>query len=299
MTKTRCLLGIISILLGSLCSSPAHADVYNLKVVTDASPDYTDMDSLVHSITSRWDTDAEKCWALFYWNHIARRQTNPMSLHGMAETDPIMQFNDYGYTMCSTIAGINCSIWEHMGYKVKYYDVAMHTVPEVFYDGKYHMYDNSLSCIYTEPDGKTIAELEDIGKTMAGPETGGKEVAGYIAKYHALNGTSPNGYLEGADTNRDLAHMGEVCFKPEYLKFRYYTNDRERGHRYILKLRDNEIYDRKYLHPDELKTQGKDEPTGDPAYYVPNGEKKNGETRDPEGKNPRYHIRGNGIRTWT
>jgi hypothetical protein len=185
-----------------------------------------------------------------------------------------------------------------MGYDVKYYDVAMHTVPEVKYDGAYHMYDNSLSCIYTEPDGKTIASLEDLGKTMAGPETNGKEVAGYISKYHALNGTSPNGYLEGADTNRDLPHMGEVCFKPEYLKYRVYYTDSERGHRYILNLRDGEVYQRLYQHPDELKTQGKDEPTGDPAYYVPNGKKKDGGTRDPEGKNPRYHIRGNGIRTW-
>src|SRR5690349_24665577 len=123
----------------------ARAEVYNLKLVTDASPDYSDLDSLVHSVTSNWKTDEEKMWAMYYWNHIARRQTNPMELHGKAETDPIRQFNDYGYTMCSTISGINCAIWQHMGYKVKYYDVAVHTVPEVFYDDAWHMYDNSLS----------------------------------------------------------------------------------------------------------------------------------------------------------
>ncbi len=290
---------IVLFAIALLLAGPVHADVYNLKVVTDASPDYTDMDSLVHSITSNWKTDAEKCWALFYWNHIARRQTNPMILHGMAETDPIMQFNDYGYTMCSTISGINCSIWQYMGYKVKYYDVSMHTVPEVFYDGKYHMYDNSLSCIYTLCDGRTIAPLEEIGKTMGCVASAEKEEPGHIAKYHALNGTSPNGYIEGADTNRDLPHMGEVCFKPEYLKFRSYYNDAERGHRYILNLRDGEVYDRRYLHPDELKKNASGEPTGDPANFVPNGQAKDGSNRDPEGKNPRYKIRGNGIRTWT
>ena len=46
----------------------------------------------------------EKCRAMFYWNHIARRQTNPIMLHGFALTDPIRQFNDHGYTMCSTIS---------------------------------------------------------------------------------------------------------------------------------------------------------------------------------------------------
>jgi len=93
-------------LAAGLLSAAATADVCNVKVVTDASPDYHDLPSMVLSITSRWPTTRQKCWALFYWNHIARRQTSPMILHGMALTDPIRQANDYGYTMCSTIAGV-------------------------------------------------------------------------------------------------------------------------------------------------------------------------------------------------
>src|SRR5688500_8154361 len=114
---SRHLFSIVAATLLLACVPVARAaDVYNLKVVTDASPDYSDLDSLVHSVTSNWKTDEEKLWAMYYWVHIARRQTNPMSLHGKAETDPIRQFNDYGFTMCSTIAGINCMIWQHMGY---------------------------------------------------------------------------------------------------------------------------------------------------------------------------------------
>src|SRR5262245_30308068 len=86
----------------------APAVLCNLKIVTDASPDYSDLPSLIQSTTSNWITPKEKCWALFYWNHKARRQTTPMQLHGLEVTDPIRQFNDYGYTMCSTISGINC-----------------------------------------------------------------------------------------------------------------------------------------------------------------------------------------------
>src|ERR1043166_9604073 len=95
--------------------SAAGAEVCNLKVVTDASPDYSDMPSLLHSVTAKWPTTKEKCWALFYCNHIARRQTAPIILHGLELTDPIRQFNDYGYTMCSTISGINCSLWHNLG----------------------------------------------------------------------------------------------------------------------------------------------------------------------------------------
>src|ERR1039458_9661553 len=101
-----------------LAASPlfAHAgELANIKIVTDANPDYTDMESMIRSITKNWQTDAEKMYALFYWDHIARRQTRPMHLHGCELTDPIRQFNDYGFTMCSTISGIKCGEWTYMG----------------------------------------------------------------------------------------------------------------------------------------------------------------------------------------
>jgi hypothetical protein len=118
---------IIFIVVG-LCDIPIQGSVYNLRIVSDSSPDYHDLDSMIHSITSEWEMPEAKCWALFYWNHIARRQTSPMIVHGIECTDPIRQFNDYVYTMCSTVAGINCSIWDAMGYPVKFWDISNHTV---------------------------------------------------------------------------------------------------------------------------------------------------------------------------
>ena len=75
-----------SLLLGALVcglgmfSSAVQGQVANLKVVTDANPDYSDMESMVHSITSRWKTDEEKMWALFYWDHIGRRHAAALPL---------------------------------------------------------------------------------------------------------------------------------------------------------------------------------------------------------------------------
>ena len=54
------------LVLALLAAAWARAEVCNVKVVTDASPDYHDMASMIGSITSRWPTPAEKCWALFY-----------------------------------------------------------------------------------------------------------------------------------------------------------------------------------------------------------------------------------------
>jgi hypothetical protein len=258
----------------------ASAEVCNIKVVTNGSPDYSDMESMIHSVTARWQEPAEKCWAIFYWNHIARRQTMPISLHGMECTDPIRQFNDYGYTMCSTVAGINCSIWDAMGYPVKFWDVTLHTVPEVQYAGHWHMVDNSMSTLYTLCDGVTIAGVEDIGKEGGCAASGGRVEPGHIARYHCLNSTSSNGFLTGADCARDLEQEYR-CFNPNGLKYRFYYYNWDRGHRYILNLRENEVYTRHY------KSLG-----NAPEYYVPNND------ADPEKPNPRYHIRGNGVRVF-
>jgi len=267
--------------LGILSLSAVHAEIDNLKVVTDASPDYSDMDSLIHSVTARWEKPEEKCWAMFYWNHLARRQTNPIILHGFALTDPIRQFNDYGYTMCSTSSGINCSIWDAMGLKTRYWDLSLHTVSEVQYGGRWHAYDNSLSTLYSLPDGKTIAGIEDIGKPGAGEETGGKEVPGYIAKYHCLNATGPTkSFVTGSDAMRSLDDEVKV-YNPATLKYRDYYYDWDRGHRYILNLREGEVYTRSY-------TSLGDEP----GFFVPNN---NG--KDPE-KVGHFNQRGNGVRTF-
>ena len=276
------LAGILTCGVTILCSSPAFAQVCNVKVVTDASPDYYDLPGMIRSITAACPTPEEKCWALFYWNHVARRQTSPMVLHGMAVTDPVRQFNDYGYTMCSTVAGINCSIWDAMGYKARYWDIANHTVPEVFYGGRWHLYDNSMSAIYTLCDGRTIAGVEDVGKEGACAASGGKAEPGHVAKYHCLNATSRKGFLTGADCARSLDEESR-CFNPNALKYRYYFYDWDRGHRYILNLRPGAVYTRHYA---SLGTE--------PKYYVPN------EGRDPEvndyGKF-RFRLRGNGV--WT
>ncbi|MBV9868938.1 MAG: hypothetical protein JO316_26635 [Abitibacteriaceae bacterium] len=262
--------------LALLSATAVSAEVDNVKVVTDASPDYYDMDSMIHSISSKWQKPEEKLWAMFYWNHIARRQTSPMIVHGTALTDPIRQFNDYGYTMCSTISGINCSIWDAMGFKAKYWDISNHTVAEVFYNDRWHMYDNSLSALYTLCDGKTIAGVEDIGKAGSCELSGGKVEPGHIAKYHCLTATGKNSFLTGADTMRSLDEEYR-CFNPNGLKYRSYFYDWDRGHRYILNLRDGEVYTRYY------QSLGK---TAD--YYIPNHDK------DPD--DARFNQRGNGIR---
>src|SRR5688500_2605280 len=122
----------------TLASPMTGATADNVRVVTDASPDLTELDSFVQSTTSRWVTSEEKVWALYYWSHILKRQTSPIVLHGFEVTDPIRNFNDYGFTMCSTISGINQVLYEKLGLQHQYWDVCNHTVSQVFYNNAFH-----------------------------------------------------------------------------------------------------------------------------------------------------------------
>ena len=279
--KSR-LLVVVALFTCLACGPAASAQVCNLKVVTDASPDYYDLASMVRSVTANWPTPEEKCWAMFYWNHVARRQTSPMILHGLELSDPIRQFNDYGYTMCSTIAGVNCSIWDAMGLKIKYWDIANHTVSECLYDGRWHVYDNSMSALYTLCDGRTIAGVEDVGKPGACAASGGKTERGHAAKYHCLTATSNHGFLTGADCARSLDEESR-CFNPNALKYRYYFFDWDRGHRYVLNLKEGDSYTRCYH---SLGHQ--------PKFYVPNHGKDPDTTANGRS---RFRLRGNGV--WT
>ena len=291
---------LITVAVTLLVTGQVSAQFANLKVVTDANPDYSDMESMVHSINSRWDKDADKMWAQFYWDHIARRQTSPMHLNGFDLTDPIRQYNDYGFMMCSTISGLKCSVWNYMNYPCRYWEIGQHTVPDVWYDGRFHHYDNSLSVLYTLEDGKTVAGVPDIGRMGKGPETNDMLVAGYIAKYLCANATGPNSYLQGADVARTLKKLAEGSFRPEILEYQYFYYDQDRGHRYSLNLREGEVYTRYYSRLDAdspnaaPQRNSRSNFKADPAYFVAS----RSTNRDMEATNPRYRIRGNGVRVW-
>ena len=232
------------------------AGVYNLKIVTDASPDLSDLNSFVNSVTSAWNSTEEKVWALFYWSHILKRQTPPMVLHGFDVTDPIRNLSDYGYTMCSTTSGMNQSFYEMLGLRHQYWDVCNHTVSQVEYDGKFHMIDTSMSNVVTLDDGVTLASVTEAAADSA-----------RLVREHSVYATSANGFLMGSDTGRNLAaavspvdgsiassYSDALCANG--LKFRDYYYNWNSGHRYVLNLRDNESYTRHYRPLGTLPTIG-------------------------------------------
>src|SRR5258706_12889119 len=102
-----------------------------------------------------------------------------------------------------------------------------------------------MSAIYTLCNGKTIASVADIGKPGACAASDGKTEPGHIARYHCVMGTSPRGFLSGADTMRSLDEEYR-CFNPNGFKYRSYFYYLVLGLRYILDLRQGDIYSSYY-----------------------------------------------------
>lgn len=139
---------LISILLlvGMLLASVARGNVYNLHLVTDNTPDYTDLPSLVTSATGNWETPQDKCIAIWRWGRRGRHQMSCAMENGRHVRDPILHYNSYGAMNCGIISLLNIACWQQLGYQTRYIQLGDHTVSEVSWDqGRtWHLFDSSM-----------------------------------------------------------------------------------------------------------------------------------------------------------
>ncbi len=71
---------------------PLRADVFNIKVLSDNTPDLTDLPSFVASTTDNWPTNDQKARALAYWLFALGDQAS--SNHDWEPVEPILTLNN-------------------------------------------------------------------------------------------------------------------------------------------------------------------------------------------------------------
>ncbi len=258
---------------------PAPAAAHAVTLVTDQAPDFTDLDSYLHSVTSQHASPRDKAVNLWRWSQRLRKQTAPPVEGGHEVLDPIRMFTSYGYAQCGIISGINNSLWLRLGWKGRYVQLGDHTVGECSWDGgkSWHMFDNSMSAFCFNDQGE-IAGVREIEKTPRyylenlAPGLGTNPVKGLNDQQGWRVGTE-----HPVEFQRSIANGVDSFLPPnelheDHLAVRW-------GQTYAISLRPNESYTRHFRALDGGKP--------DPRTYRPLRGK------DPEGS---FHsFRANGV----
>ena len=170
----------VLLLLGVFASADrVEGHVYNLHLVTDNVPDYTDMSSLAHSTADLWQTPQDKAIAVWRWGRRSRRQTSCATEDGRTIWDPILHYNSYGAMNCGIISSLNIASWLELGFHGRYIQLGDHTVSEVSWDeGKtWHLFDSSMSMFCYNHKGR-VASCDEIQQAHACELSGRQERAG-------------------------------------------------------------------------------------------------------------------------
>lgn len=138
--------------------------VCNIKVVSDKVPDVSSLEAWQRSFIKPGMSDEEKALAIWRSVVMFRHQDSPPKefLEGDGCVhDPIKVFNVYGYNMCCCAASNIAALARFVGLPARIWTIRAHVVPEVQWDGEWHMLDASLTNYFRKPDGK-IASVDEI-----------------------------------------------------------------------------------------------------------------------------------------
>ncbi|MBM4032090.1 MAG: hypothetical protein FJ291_09930 [Planctomycetes bacterium] len=172
---------------------PQVGIVSHVKVVSDKVPDVSSLDAWRKSFIKEGMSDREK--ALAVWRSVVmfQHQDIPPSEFLQLENnvlDAIKMFNVYGYSMCGNAASHVQSLARAAGLQARGWTINAHVVPEVFWDGKWHLLDASLINYFPKPDGDlaSVEEIMSAIKEWYEKNPGFKGDDAKLRKFHAEGG---------------------------------------------------------------------------------------------------------------
>lgn len=151
---------------------PQHGGRINqLKVLSDKIDDVTTVENIVKSFVKPGMSDQQHAEAL--WRAVVkyRHQTTPPNefLAGDWEAhDPVKIFNVYGYCMCCCCSAIVEALNREDGRQARGRILNGHSVPEVWYQNGWHMFDGSLLTYFPRPEDGVAASVDEISAAVKG-----------------------------------------------------------------------------------------------------------------------------------
>ncbi|MCY3022843.1 MAG: hypothetical protein NTW87_28010 [Planctomycetota bacterium] len=236
LTRSAALLAA-GLLLGALivhAGDAAPGVVSHIKVLSDKVEDVSSLEAWKKSFIKDGMTDEQK--AMTIWENVYRfrHQDNPPNefLHDEGNVhDPIKTFNVYGYGMCCCAASNVAALARYVGLQARGRIITAHSVPEVFWDGKWRLLDASLIAYFPGPDGKLlgvdelIAGLDDWYQKNPGYKGNDKKLGDFMRGGGWRKGPEvfskcptydDNGWFPAA-THGWYSTMGEYVCKPNVI----------------------------------------------------------------------------------
>ncbi|MBW7997865.1 MAG: hypothetical protein FVQ81_15110 [Candidatus Glassbacteria bacterium] len=145
----------VEIVMENLGDTP----VVNPRITVNGLYDWYDAESMAAEITRDCATDEERAMAIWQWVHWKRFQRSP---HDESSLHPVRAMNGYGYGICGHTSSWIKALCRAAGLEARVWEIAGHTVTEVFYNDGWHMLDGNVKVFYTARDNRTVASMEEL-----------------------------------------------------------------------------------------------------------------------------------------
>ncbi|MBA2479994.1 MAG: RNA polymerase sigma factor [Planctomycetes bacterium] len=146
-------------------AAPLPSQTTNIGVFSDKVEDVSSMEAWKKSFITDGMTDEQKGLAIWKSAVMFRHQEPPPVEYLGGDNDEvhdaIKTFNVYGYGMCCCVSSNIESLARYVGLEARGYGIHGHSVPEVKWNGAWHLLDASLICYFPKADG-SIASVDEL-----------------------------------------------------------------------------------------------------------------------------------------
>jgi hypothetical protein len=127
--------------------------------VSNGRNNFRNLDEIVASAVAPGMTDREKAQALWFQEI---RQRYHWGGDNPELCDPVKVFNVYGHNTCGNDSICMSGVWKKAGLKVSPARLVGHCVAQVFYDGRWNLFDGDMHSMYLLRDNVTVASEQDL-----------------------------------------------------------------------------------------------------------------------------------------
>ena len=145
-----------------LLCAPSFAERNAIRLTGSSQPGCWSVEEIVGEVTRGAGSDREKALALhrFGMAHFIHYD-GPIEERGEYLTDPMKLISVYGYALCGNNSSAMNALYNAAGLKARKRSMPGHSVPEVWFEGKWNYIDTDMFGYVFLPDGK-LASVDEL-----------------------------------------------------------------------------------------------------------------------------------------